>query len=143
MKNSSQHGFTLMEIMIVAITLGVIASLALSNYNKVMEQNYCRNAQMNLIAIHNAIQIFYLKNRTYHSSGSDLTAINTDLNLNINDPYFTYSVVGVDPNNYSLTTSTRKNGPTYSCTVSSTTSLQGVNVNPTCTSTNFCPSVLP
>ena len=142
-KKRSPRGFTLMEIIIVVITLGVIASLALSSYNKVVEQNYCRSAQMNLIAIHNAVQIYYLKNQTYNTrSGFDLTAINTDLNLSIVDSQFTYTV-SADPNYFKSVRATRNSATAYTCSVDSTLALSGNNVNPTCDNATFCSSVLP
>ncbi len=139
-KKHSLHGFTLMEIIIVVITLGVITSLALSNYSKIIERNYCRNAQMNLIAIQSAAQIYKVRNGNFSiPTGTDLDAINTDLKLNITDPNFTYSFIAGTPPQTFTATATRRNA-IYNCSINETSA-----ASLACTSIedNFCPKVLP
>ena len=109
-----RRGFTLMEIIIVVITLGVIASLALSNYNTVMEQSYCNTAQRNLIAIRLAAEIYHTRTGTFEITGTTLTDINRDLNLNIIDSKFIYTYTVTSPN---LSFATRTGGPTYTLTL--------------------------
>lgn len=121
-----------MELIIVVITLGVIASLALSNYNNIVEQNYCRNAQMNLMTIYSASQIRGVKDPQTNITTADLTTINNNLQLNISDNNFDYTYAG-NPSNFNAT-ATRNEGPNYSCQV------QNNPAQLTCTNTNICPS---
>jgi prepilin-type N-terminal cleavage/methylation domain-containing protein len=89
-----RKGFTLIEIMVVVITLGVIMSLALTSYKKVLEQNYCRNAQQNMVLIYNAVQVFKIKkNPASFPASPNLAAINAALGISIpDDPKFTYDM---------------------------------------------------
>ncbi len=133
-----RRGFTLMEIMIAVITLGVIASLALSNYNKTIERNYCHNAQMNLLAISNAKIIKDLRSRPSASATvTGISDINNTLNLNINDAKFDYVLNSNVSGNYTAI-ATRTGGPSYTCTVINTP------FSLTCTSGEdvFCPRIL-
>ncbi len=131
-----RRGFTLLEILIAVITLGVVASLALSNYRTIMEQSYCNTAQRNLIAIRLAAEIHLTKTGTWGISGTTLTDINRDLSLNITDPKFIYTYSVSTPN---LSFATRTGGPVYTLTL---------NINPV-SSTNpsinpaFCTNVIP
>ena len=68
-------GFTLMEIMIAVIILGVIASLALPRYNNVVRQNECRQAQQNMVLIYNTVQVFKIKICQVHFPNHQLWAI--------------------------------------------------------------------
>jgi len=89
---SAGKGFTLMEIMIAVIILGVIGSLALPRYNNVVRQNECRQAQQNMVLIYNAVQVFKIKNLpSSFPESPTLGDINTSLNLSIlPDPNHTY-----------------------------------------------------
>lgn len=134
----SFKGFTLMEIIIVVITLGVITSLAFSNYRTIMEREYCRNAQMNLLAIDSAAKIYKIKNNTYGPFLNNLTAINTTLNLSISDDKFTYQFSGGAVNYTSW--ARRIPGPAaYTCSLDS--SLPFSSVNPTIAPA-FCTNVI-
>ena len=122
-----------MELIIVVITLGVIASLALSNYNNIVEQSYCHNAQMNLMAIYNASKIRGIKDPSTDITSANTATVNANLRLNINDANFNYTYNGA-PNGF-MSFAIRTDGPSYSCRV---------RFNPndlTCTNNNFCPSV--
>jgi prepilin-type N-terminal cleavage/methylation domain-containing protein len=88
------YGFTLMEIVIASIILGVITAMALPSYRRLAEQERCYNSQMNLITIHQASQIFRIKNKSIAPTGTDLAAINDNFNINISDPNFTYRLSG-------------------------------------------------
>ncbi len=122
-----------MEILIATITLGVVASLAFYNYQNVMEQNYCRNAQTNLLAIQSAAVIYGAKiNMTADITSGNITQINNTLRLNISDPQFNYTLGG-SPKNF-VAEATRSNSA-YSCEIKAPAS--GV----TCSNQDYCPDV--
>lgn len=52
-KKHSKTGFTLVEIIIVVITLGVIVSLALSNYTTVVRRSECSAVKQELRNLYN------------------------------------------------------------------------------------------
>ena len=138
------NGFTLIEIMIVVITLGVISSLALLSYSKVLERGHCANAKENLRRIHAAVQIYYLKHGNSGIPGlSSAETINNTFNINIVDPYFNYSTY-YDPGHGPILSqghATRLNGPTYMC--SAPFGIPINDTNPSCTSADYCDSVGP
>ncbi|MCC6758397.1 MAG: type II secretion system protein [Candidatus Omnitrophica bacterium] len=110
---SRRKGFTLIEIMVVVIILGVIASLALSNYHNIGEQNRCRAAQMNLLRIYNASKVREVKDTTHiHVTGAE--DINLVLKIKIDDPNFIYTYRYYDSLSW-LASATRVNGPPYGC----------------------------
>lgn len=124
-----------MELIIVVITLGVITSLALSNYNNIMEQSYCRNAQMNLIAISHATAIRATKDPQTDITTFNTAATNTNLKLAINDPRFIYTFEGL-PIDY-VARATRTGGPNYACRINNVPS-----TSLSCFGSSFCPTVL-
>ncbi len=136
------RGFTLMEIIIVVIVLGVIASLALSNYKTIVEQNHCRNAQMNLLLMHSAGVIYISKYGPPPAPpgfGANLAALQSSLKISIPaDPNFDYqdnNILG-----FANLRATRKNGPSYNCEVSFASKLS--TTNPLCTDLSYCQPVI-
>jgi prepilin-type N-terminal cleavage/methylation domain-containing protein len=123
---SNNKGFTLIEILVVLIILGILVAVALPNYQSMVMQGAANAAQKNLIAIYNAEKAYYFTNTGYCTATSAgnaacttssncadiLSAINCNLgdltttpitNLNITDNNFTYSC-------------TTAAGPSYTCT---------------------------
>lgn len=140
--NISRQGFTLIEIMVVVITLGALAALGLTNYNKVVERGHCTNAKENLRRIHSAAQIYALK---HGGSGmpvlSTTATINLTFNINIEDPYFNYTTY-YDPGHgpiLSRANATRISGPSYIC--SAPFGLQLDDTNPSCNNLEYCDSL--
>ncbi len=91
MKNN--HGFTLTEIIITTLIVGVIAAFAIPNLNKSYERELSRKSQLNLKTIHAALDI----HRMRHGAYPDVTVVdwsladlNTNLDINIIDTDFTY-----------------------------------------------------
>jgi prepilin-type N-terminal cleavage/methylation domain-containing protein len=79
-----EGGFTLMEIMIVVILIGVLAAFAIPNYSKAVQKGRERSASVQLMATHAANKIYFAQNGVYYpSSLADYTLINTAFGINI------------------------------------------------------------
>jgi len=91
---TTRKGFTLIEIAMAMIVLGILAGIAVTNYNGIMISGAASAAEHNLMLIYSAQKNYFLKNDVYCSANCQtLTQINNpnNLNLNINDSFFSYS----------------------------------------------------
>ncbi len=87
-----KKGFTLMEIIAVAMIVGILSAVALPKYNTMMIQGAAQAAQNNLITIYNTQKSYYLSNGSYCIASCDsLAHINTALSLNITDSLSNYT----------------------------------------------------
>lgn len=137
----ARHGFTLIEVMVVVIIIGALSAVAINNFNKTLETGRCRSAQQNLVAIHEAYVLFHLKNNTYVPlSGTNLAAINNDLNLNIYDNDYTYEIFYPDAATYTVMAS--RNGGSFGAYNCQLTQGQLTSLNPACTNLNVCPPII-
>ena len=93
--------FTLAEILIVVVIIGILAGMALPNYARTIERSHLRDAEANLMAIHAANRIFFAENGTYWPPGmANLNAINTNLRLFIVANGFSYACFFTGPLQY-------------------------------------------
>ena len=100
MTTKKYKGFTLLEIVIVVLILGVIVTFALSNFTKVLASSKLRNAYNNVLSAHTAANIYETMNgflpadNSPPSAGncvaSDTAYLNTTLGLNIEDDNYCY-----------------------------------------------------
>jgi prepilin-type N-terminal cleavage/methylation domain-containing protein len=81
-------GFTLVEIVIVLIVVGVLAALALPSYTKGKERALGKEAQANLILIAGAEKNYRMEMGHFYPNGgteTNVTAINQNLILSLVD----------------------------------------------------------
>jgi len=71
---NNQRGFTLIEIMIVVVILGIIASIALPNYQEYVRKGNRTEAKSALLEAAQALERYYSVNGTY-LSGSALASV--------------------------------------------------------------------
>jgi len=95
----SFYGFTLIEIMVVIIILGVIASFALTRFNQTLEYERARTMRRNLIEIYSAYLIKQVRPDGVASPPAGETWILSDINSNLKldipaDPNVNYIWVG-------------------------------------------------
>ena len=64
-KPSRTAGFTLIELMIVATTLGILASIALARFDGVREKAYVATVKSDLKNIAYAQELFFVNNNKY------------------------------------------------------------------------------
>jgi len=81
---AQNRGFTLTEIMMVVIIIGILASIALVRYDRTLTQARERDASTQLKVIHAANVLYHSRQGYYMPTGTgDLAAINQGMGLNI------------------------------------------------------------
>ncbi len=91
-RSLSVKAFTLMEIMVVVIIVGIIAGFAIPNFSKSIDQSHYQDAVIQLSAIRSANQVYYARTATFWppTDNNNVSAINTALSLNIIENGLTY-----------------------------------------------------
>jgi prepilin-type N-terminal cleavage/methylation domain-containing protein len=98
------RGFTLMELMIAVILIGVIAGFGIPNYQKAVQKGRERSAILHLKTIYGANEIYRARAGSYApGSGLNLTGINSVMAVNIVDTSMTYSYTRSSATTYSAT----------------------------------------
>lgn len=132
--NNAANGFTLMEMIITVIIIGVMTVFALPNYLKTLEHQKERDATIQLQTLHAAAAVYHAQNQRAYPAGTlSAAAVNSKLNTNITpDAGSTFGYTGA------------VTGATYSAALSWTASGAGktVRINQTALGSNnpCCPS---
>lgn len=96
MPNAQNKGFTLIEVLIVVIIIGIMAGVALPNYLKSKEVALGKEASAGLKLILAADKIYKIETGAYYptsgSTVSSVTSINTNLKLSLTEKNWTYSI---------------------------------------------------
>lgn len=112
-----KRAFTLVELIIVVIIIGILASIAIPQFNKTMERSRIAEASAVLGALRGAQLRYKLENTAYATSTAslDIDAPNYDGSGNANGKFFTYSVVEAAESASATTVATaqRKAGSLY------------------------------
>ncbi len=104
MKN---RGFSLLEVCTVVIIAGILASVAVYNYNTYTDNAKKKEANSVLNAIYSAEKAYRLEQGQYTTSLSSLSIAN----LASGSTYYTYKITSTDPSSsYTATATPRKTG---------------------------------
>lgn len=81
----ANKGYTLTEMLVVIIIVGILAALALVNYTKAKEQTIDKEARANLKLVQAAQKIYRMENTFYYPNAgtADTSGINTNLRLSM------------------------------------------------------------
>ena len=134
---STPKAFTLMEIMIVVIIMGIMAAFAIPNYGKSVAQTYLQDAIIQLSAIRTANQVYFARTSSYWPNSGEthgVDEINTALSLNLIENGLKYNCAAGAPATYSCT-ATRLGTSTFTVTI---TQAALSDTNPACTA-GSCP----
>ena len=140
---ADKKGFTLIELVVVMIIVGICLAFAIPSYIGSMEQTKAQAAQNNLLAIAAAQERYYEDNGVYCTTTTGLVANCGNSRDNINGNLH-LSIFANDPFSYSCVVS----GLYYSCTAGDTIDSLTLTVNATgasvgCTNVSnpgYCPS---
>ena len=77
MRRSRQRGFTLLEIMVVIVILGLLASLTIPSLMGNKEKADRQKAASDIVALENALDMYKLDNGRYPSAEQGLAALVT------------------------------------------------------------------
>lgn len=91
------RGFSLVEIMIVVVIIGILATLAYPQLQRFLVGSRQTEAKTNLMAIYSAQKIYHASNLTYAKSLNDLGVEVGE------DPLYTYSITNADKNTFTAT----------------------------------------
>jgi len=84
-----RKGFTLIEVLIVVIILGILATIAIPQFSQMVKRARLAEAWTNLAAIRTAQSVYHLENSAYAATVAALT----DLVIQNNGTNFTYAIV--------------------------------------------------
>ena len=102
-------GFTLLEILITVIIIGILAAIAIPNYTKSRERSLDKEAQVVLNLIHAAEKMHYMKTTAYYPNialtSVDVSGINSYLRLNLYSANWDY---GINTDSITAATATAK-----------------------------------
>ena len=82
LKKLIKKAITLLEILVVVVIIGILATLAVPNFNRMRERALDREAEANLRLIEAAEKIYLMEYIQYWAC-NDTTEVNNNLRLNI------------------------------------------------------------
>jgi len=135
------RAFTLMELLITTILIGLIASFAFPQYGKAIRKAHQRDAVIQLQAIHAAQIIYHSQTREFLPTGTgDLSAINVGLNINVLPNELTYSYARTAVDSYSTVATWDEAGTANDFSITIDQDALSAS-NPCCSTAGKCPSL--
>jgi len=101
MNLNSKRGFTLLELMIVLIIIGVLAALALPRMFGMVEKSRGNEAMTFIREIRNSLERCYTEKAGTYVDCDNFD--NLDVDLSAPNQHFTYTITGVGATGYTIT----------------------------------------
>jgi len=73
--HSREQGFTLIEVMIVVVIIGILASVALPSYQRYVRKTICEDAKGTLVAAASALERFRAQHNSYRNKDKNEGAL--------------------------------------------------------------------
>jgi type IV pilus assembly protein PilE len=113
MRRTQQSGFSLIELMIVIVILGVLMAIAIPNYNGYLERTRRTDARGALLEVASAQERIYFERNQYTSALADVWNYQEDGAYVSNEGHYVLSVVLTDDDTNRFTaTATAQNKQT-------------------------------
>jgi len=103
------ESFSLIELMVVVVVLGILVSVALPQYRRAVERSIDREAQSNLMLIQAGQKIYKMKNQNYYGPQDSISSINTNLGVDLTETNFDYNINAANATAF-ITKATRQAG---------------------------------
>lgn len=101
-----KRGFTLVELLIVLVIIGILASVAVPNYTRMVERAKAEQAVTYLKVIRTGEKIYYASNVSY-TACANIGEIKSRLGAEVTDEHYLFSVTS-NPSTSFLATAKRK-----------------------------------
>ena len=100
-----RRGFTLLELGVTIIIVGVLVSFSVPSFSRVTEQGHVDAASQYLRSIWSAERMYWLENRTYTDSLANLSTLKLiDPKIAAgNDGFFNYAITAATSNTFNVT----------------------------------------
>ena len=115
-----KSGVTLLELVVIIIILGILASLGLPGYIRFTERSLAQEAIANLRLIASAERSYFVERNHYYplnDTVSDIGLINSNLGLSLSETNWVYSIIASGSGSSATFTATadRTSGPYSAC----------------------------
>ncbi len=100
-KTKSEHGFTLVELMITVVIIGILASVAIPLYTGSVTRAKASEADAALGSIRTALRVYYAENSAYPIKTSSVAVTTLSIDVDATDLTGTYFAAA----NYTYTSS--------------------------------------
>ena len=94
---NNEKGFTLVELVIVIIIIGVLAVVGVPSFQRHVRKSYAAEGKALLISIAMAEKMYFIDNHAYHDTGNAYVGVDTALGVDAqSNTYFQTFLIGVD-----------------------------------------------
>src|SRR5262249_55145792 len=106
----NRSGFSLIEVVMVTVIVGILASLTVPTFHLALEQSRANVAGANLRAIWSAQRLYWLENRTYAPDLATLYSLDLLDSSVSSQSFYTYEIASYDAASFSALATRTLNG---------------------------------